>query len=368
MKNLLVSLLLLVSFSSMGQNKRSAMADPKLGQIGITDLSGSILDAEALEQNQMIKLRIPVSNINMGDKIPAGSAKIKIGLGSKLALDPTFDLNASGVTYFNWTSAVVGGQTVLTGDIVGEIPAELQDIFVAFKVKTSTLGKSTITANFLVTNHHSATILSDQNPANNAAYLQYTIAHKTVAPPVIKINDVARGACTINVVFGADKEINLSRYDVEVSKDGVTYVKVGEMAASGMASYRTSFTITSDIEAQTILVRVRSVDFDGNYRYSTPVSVSGMCEKVAPWTLSVYPNPVADVKSVVITAGGGEFKGKYKVTMFDVTGQLISVKEIQLDRVSQFTYNFGAIASGKYLINLVNVDGSQSGTLKLEKL
>ena len=57
MKNLLVSLLLLVSISSIGQNKRSALADPKLGQITITNLTGSNLDADALEQNQMIRLR-----------------------------------------------------------------------------------------------------------------------------------------------------------------------------------------------------------------------------------------------------------------------------------------------------------------------
>ena len=371
MKNLLVSLLLLVSISSIGQvtYKTSAIADPTLGQIVITDLSGSNLDPEALQPSQLIKLRIPVSNLNTNTKIPAGSAKIKIGFGSKLQLDPTFDMNSSGLgSYFHWTSSSIGGQTEILGDLIGELPVDMQSILVTFKVKTAALGKSTITANFLVTNHNTESILSDENPSNNTSYLQYIIAERPTAPPVVSISDVARGACTINVVFGSDREINLSRYDVEVSKDGINYVKVSEVSAANQLSYRASFPLTPQIEAQTLLVRVKSVDMDGNYRYSTAVSVTGTCEKVLPWGLNVYPNPATDVKSVVITAGSGEFNGKYKVTMFDVTGQLIKTAEMQLDHTTKFTYNFGVIASGKYLINLVNVDGSQSGTLKLEKL
>ena len=371
MKNLLVSLLLLVSISSIGQinPKRSAIADPTLGQIVITDLSGAPLDPDGLAPNQVIKLRLPVSNLNTQNKLPAGSAKIKIGFGSKLQLDPSFDLNTPGLSsFFHWTSAMVGGQTVITGDLINELPVDVQNVLVSFKVKTAVIGKSTITANFLVTNHSTGTILSDENPSNNTTYLQYIVAERTVTPPVVTISDVARGACTINVVFGSDKENNLSRYDVEVSKDGINFVKVSEVAAANHLSYRASFPVTPQIEAQTIMVRVKSVDMDGNYRYSTAVSVSGTCEKIQPWGLNVYPNPATDVKSVVITAGDGEFNGKYKITMFDVTGQQIKTTEMQLDHTGKFTYNFGVIAAGKYLINLVNVDGSQSGTLKLEKL
>jgi hypothetical protein len=370
MKNLLVSLLLLVSISSIGQTsqKVSASADPKLGQIVLTDLYGTQLDPEALEANQVIRLKIPVSNLNLTEQVPAGSAQIKIGFGSKLQLDPSFDLNAAGMSsMFTWSASNNSGQLVIVGDLTGQMPVDLEDVYVAFKVKSATLGASTITANFLITNHNSPTILSDADPSNNLSFLHYTVAQKTTAPPVIRINDVARGACAINVVFNIDKEINLSRFDIEASKDGINFVKVGEMPAMNQLSYRTSFSLNSAIEAQTLLVRVRSVDVNGNYLYSVPVSVSGTCEKVAPWSVSVYPNPAVNVKSVVISTAA-EFKGKYKVTMYDESGQMIQTKDFQLDRVQNFTYNFGVIANGHYLLQLVNVDGSQSGTLKFEKL
>lgn len=368
MKKLLVSLLLLVTISSMGQGNRSAISDPTLGQIVLTDLSGAPLNPDQLVPGQVIRLKIPVSNLSQDQKIPAGSAIIKIGFGSKMVLDPSFNMNTVGLSNtITWTSAIVGGQLEISGDLSGDMPINTDNITVSFKVKAASLGKSTITANFLVTNHNTGTVLSDANPNNNVSFLSYTVGART-STPIVKINDIARGACAINVVFGSTEEINLSRYDVEASRDGMSYVKVGEVAASNQASYRTSFALTSNLEARTILVRVRSVDFAGEYKYSVPVSVSGTCEKAQDWTVTVYPNPATDIKAVTISTVAGQFKGKYKLTMFDVSGQMIQLREISLDGVSKFTYNFGTIASGKYLLQLVNVDGSQSATLQFEKV
>ncbi len=140
------------------------------------------------------------------------------------------------------------------------------------------------------------------------------------------------------------------------------------MTASNQPSYTTDFALSTAIEAQTLLVRVRSVDVDGKYSYSQPVTVAGMCDNVQPWVLNVYPNPATNVRSVVISSTVGEFKGKYRVSMMDISGQTIQVKEIQLDRTSNFKYDFGTISGGQYLIQVVNMDGSQSGVLKLEKL
>lgn len=371
MKSLLIAGILFASFGTMAQQgaKRSAMTDPKLGQIVLTDQAGRVLDADALEAGQLVTLRIPVSNMDHAIPLPAGTTKLKIGFGSKLQLNPSFNMNGAGLNnYFQWTSSMAGGQLQIVGDLVNDLPAYLQDISVTFKVRASVLGKSTITANFLITNHNSVTVLSDMDPSNNISFLQYTIAEKSVKPPVVKINDVARGACAINVVFGSDKEINLSRYDVEVSRDGNNYIKVSEMAATNQINYRANFNITSQIESQTILVRVRSVDMNGNYRYSVPVSVAGVCESAKLWSLNVYPNPATNVKSIMISAAEGVFKGKYKLALIDMSGQTIQTKEMPLDNVSNFRYDFGVIANGSYLIQLVNTDGSQSGTLKFEKL
>jgi hypothetical protein len=74
------------------------------------------------------------------------------------------------------------------------------------------------------------------------------------------------------------------------------------------------------------------------------------------------------VKAVTITAKEGMFKGKYKVTILDMGGRLTQVKEIQLDNVQQFSYNLGTLGAGKYLVQVLNSDGSQSAVLQFEKL
>ncbi len=372
MKSLFISTLLVLSMGSMAQEalRGSTVADPKLGEVNLTDMSGRMLDPDNLQANQVLKLRIPVSNASAGSKLPAGSAKIKIGFGSKLQIIPGFVVDAPGLNnYFTWNASMNGGQQEVTGELINELPANTQEITVAFKVKAIISGTSTITANFLLTNHHTQFVLSDLNPNNNSTFLQYTISSKpATAGPLIKLTTLTRAGCAVNLSFSTENEASISRYDIEASRDGNSFIKVGGVKAADMIIYNSSFALTPVIETQYMLVRIRSVNTDGRYNYSQSVLVAGICEKTQPWALNVYPNPASNVKAVTINTKEGEFKGKYKVSLLDLSGQLIQVKDMQLDKTTSFRYEFGDIAAGKYLIQVVNAEGSQSGTMKFEKL
>ncbi len=160
----------------------SVMVDAKLGQIAITDDMGSVVDANNITAASVIKMRIPVLNDNHGRAIPKGSSKIKIGLGSKLKLDPSFNMNSAELNgYFSWSKEEIDGQIQITGDLVNDLPASVTAVDVFFKVKAAMQGISTITANFLITNHNGTVILSDENGANNASALAYRVTDKVVA-------------------------------------------------------------------------------------------------------------------------------------------------------------------------------------------
>jgi hypothetical protein len=265
--------LLFASFSSMAQ-KPSVTADPELGKIVLTDVTGFPVDANYIQPDQVINLQIPVLSDAHGKDIPAGSCKIKIGFGSKLALDPLFNINNTGLSnYFNWTSSTVGGQTQVTGELVTALPASITSVNVSFKVKASLEGKSTITANFLITNHNTNTILSDEDGSNNAASLAYAVTGK-----------VAR------------------------------------------------------------------------------VSAAGALK------LNLYPNPAKDVKAVMLEVVQGELKGKYSINLLDLSGKTIQTKQADLNGVPSFSYDFGNIAAGKYLVKVTSSDGTQTVVLKFEKL
>jgi len=273
-KSLFFAGLLAVSLNSMGQ-KTAVMADPKLGSIELVDLAGFTMDANNLQEDQLIKLKIPVASESHGKLIPAGSCKIKIGLGSKLELDPQFDLNSAGLgNYFSWTSVVNSGQLQITGELIKELPADLSSVEVAFRVKGAVEGKSTITANFLVTNHKTSVVLSDENGANNVAALSYRV---------------------------------IKKFDL------VTPVANGNLK------------------------------------------------------LTVYPNPARDVKSVMIKVAEGNLDGKYSISLFDITGKQLRTRELQLNSVPSFNYEIGNIATGKYLIKVLNTNGSETSLMKFEK-
>jgi Secretion system C-terminal sorting domain len=274
-KCMLFAGLLTVSAGTMAQAQRAAVtADPELGTISLSNATGFAIDASQVQADQVISMKIPVVNNNHGIALPAGSCKIKIGLGSKLVLDPQYNINNAGLgNYFKWSAVENSGQVQLTGELIAPLPASVTAVNVAFKVQASKEGRSTITANFLITNHNTSSVLSDENSINNATSLPYRV--------------------------------------------------VGKVAA---------------------------------------VNAAGKLQ------LSVYPNPAKDVRSVMIKVEQGELKGRYSITLTDMAGKLIQSKFVELNALPSFTYSFGNIAAGKYLIKVTSDDAVQSAVLKFEKM
>jgi Secretion system C-terminal sorting domain len=182
LKAALVAGPLCMGLNSFAQ-RPAVMADVNLGALKITDEYGIVPDSNLVPVNRAMLLQIPVLSDNHGKAIPAGSAKIKIGLGSKLELDPTFNLNTAALnSAFRWTSEVSGGQVMITGELINDLPASVTGATVVFRVKATETGRSTVTANFLITNHNTAVILSDENGSNNAVSLAYKTAPGAAAP------------------------------------------------------------------------------------------------------------------------------------------------------------------------------------------
>jgi hypothetical protein len=364
---LLVGFCMTASLFSFAQ-RRSVSADPHLGAITLTDNAGYQIDEEYVQPNQIIKLKIPVASVTHGQALPAGSCKLKIGFGSKLVLDPLFDLSTSALNnYFKWTAAMNSGQLQITGDLVSALPANFEEVTVAFKVKGSIVGKSTITANFLVTNHNTATILSDEDGANNSSFLHYTVTNKPAPASTITIADLTNTDCSVKVVFAPDKEINLVRYEVEASKDGISFEKVASVNAGGNASYSASFNLTASLQVPALTVRIKYFERTGKFLYSNSKIVNGLCVKL-PLQLALYPNPAKGFEPLTIKAVQGLFDGKYKIKMMDITGKTVVVKEITASNVTSVQFDFGNISAGKYLIQVGTFDNVQLGLLKFEKL
>ncbi len=367
LKGLLCGGLLVASLNSMAQ-QTAVTLDPKLGSLKVTDLAGNAINENFIQPGQLVKLVLPIASVNQNQAIPKGSCKVKIGLGSKLTVDPAFDLTTmNSSNYFAWSVTTNGGQSQLTGELKNALPAGFQQVEVDFKVLGNRLGHSTITANFLITNHNTSTILSDNDGSNNSSFLGYEVTSAKAPTPVTTIDEVVKSDCSFNLTFSTDRELDLNFYTVEVSKNGLDYEKAYQVNAKGLASYNADIAIPATLQASTIVyVRVKSTFKSGDVLYSGAKSISGLCS--GNWAVVMYPNPALSFSDVMIKAVKGTFNSKYTLTVVDQTGKVLDTKQMELNNVVSFKYRLGGWAAGKYMLKLANKDGSQSTVLHFEKL
>lgn len=367
MKQLFFLLFIVCPFFAAAQ---SVTADPALDPMKITTLiSGNILVTQ-LPLNGIIKLKVPILNKNVINALPAGTCKVKIGLGSKLIINPAFNFNTVNTSsYFTWTAVSSGGQVQITGDLTTELPANFTDT-ATFDIKGIVLGNSTITTNFLVTNHNTNVILSDENGANNIASIAYTIINANGgALPVTFTNIFTEHKdCSLKVYFDIENETNVNRYELEVSKDFNAFEKISTVQANNLKRYTfNSFTVPKIYQVPVLLARVKSIDMDGTFQYSEIKKVSAVCDSKNE--LSLYPNPIPkNSNSFYIQKDNGVFNGNYIISIVDITGKLIETKEIRLNNVIRFTYDMVTVSAGQYLVKLFKKDSSDYDVFKILKL
>jgi len=351
MKAFITFLLLAWSLHTLAQ---PVIADPALGQVIIANISNeNVPDNPPVLPIQVVYiLKLPIQNLSLVNTIPTGSAKVKIGLGSRIILNPSFNLaTANTSAYFNWTLFDNDGQFELTGDGFGllPLPPGYNDT-ATFLIKGFLLGSSTISANFLVTNHNTSVPLSDNNGSNNLTSQFYLITQPL--PVTFTGLYLKKENCGIAVNFTSENEINLHHYEVEYSSNGVNFQKAGKVATNSLRNYKYKLNVPASLSTGSVYVRIKSVDNDGKFQYSEIKMLKNLCDEKA--NIFLYPNPVSGSESFVTIANkAGRFaNGKYTISLLDFSGKLLNNMQQSLLNVSNFKYNIANLAAGNYLLKL----------------
>ncbi|MEO6550764.1 MAG: T9SS type A sorting domain-containing protein [Ferruginibacter sp.] len=129
----------------------------------------------------------------------------------------------------------------------------------------------------------------------------------------------------IAVEWSVENEININRYEVEKSADGISFAKVNTTAATrtngGSVNY--NWLDTNPFGGNNFY-RIRNVSPDGKFEYSNIVVVKTMQSATAG--IKIYPNPVTN--GII----GTEFKnmdaGIYDISLLNNLGQSILSKTI----------------------------------------
>jgi len=143
-------------------------------------------------------------------------------------------------------------------------------------------------------------------------------------------------------------EVNVSKYVIEASANGKTFIAKGSVNAYGASQY--SYT---DLEPSVGVTyyRIKAIDRNGEITYSAIVSVKS--NGIATELLSVYPNPVQNKSlSVVLNTASGN----YTLSLTSVLGQTIMSKVINHNGESaNYTVELPtSVKAGTYFLKMEN--------------
>jgi hypothetical protein len=287
-----------------------------------------------------------------------------VGLGGLLNIDTsTVKLNSSSSSismFYRFTAINVAGEVQLIGTQIRTIPAKFVDSLV-FRTFATAVGTSAIT-----TSIETLVGLDDRNPNNNGFSTSYTVTSTTLGANITEFNVVKNG-CNFDVNFLAEGQVNVNRYEVEVSKNGSDFTNLAKISSRPNARYNSSYAITDAIKSTSLYVRLKTVDNDGTFEYSAVRRIAGTCEARRSLVLSVYPNPISVGRTLTIASKEDNFNGKYNVSLIDVNGRTLQVREMQLNNVNNFRFELGNISSGQYLIRVASTDETESAVIRFQK-
>jgi hypothetical protein len=185
--------------------------------------------------------------------------------------------------------------------------------------------------------------------------------------PVRFINFSAAGNGKINnLQWTVSNEQNINRYEVERSIDNTNnFTSVGTVAPQVSSSQHT-YTYADNIAAVTAAViyyRIKQIDNDGQFTYSTTVSVR---PKDKSATISFFPNPVYNKMSVRVPL---THAGEVTAQIVTTGGKTVHTQKQQLsvDAAVIVINNLSRFAEGMYILRISTDDKTYSEKFLLKK-
>ncbi|KAA9037215.1 T9SS type A sorting domain-containing protein [Ginsengibacter hankyongi] len=145
--------------------------------------------------------------------------------------------------------------------------------------------------------------------------------------------------------WATESESNSNYYELERSTDGNNWTAVARINASGTTSTAHTYQ-QSDVFSGTALYRIKQVDLDGHFTYTSIISSN--CE-FNNMGVVLYPVPARDLLNVIIQSDKAL---KTKLYIIDVVGKIVQKMDVNLARGNNaFQINLKGLASGEYILN-----------------
>jgi len=154
----------------------------------------------------------------------------------------------------------------------------------------------------------------------------------------------------IDLLWETATEINNDKFEVEQSRDGRAFQKIGEVKGKGttLAPQEYAFEVTKPRNGISYY-RLKQIDFDRQFDYSKVVSVNfiGNGDNIGGF----YPNP--SHSGFVHLEYFAEHEDEVPFSVFDITGKLVISQVQQLSRgANNLSFDFGDLDTGIYIVKI----------------
>ena len=146
-------------------------------------------------------------------------------------------------------------------------------------------------------------------------------------------------------------EQNTSHFAVEQSTDGINFVEVGAVTAQGNGIGK-AYDFWSQQAKGTSFYRLKMVDIDNEYTYSSVVTVKTNCQYKTRM-LTAFPNPVRGGEELHVNLLG--YDGAVTGNIYSSAGQLINTI-ILINGVN--TVKTGHLVAGLYNLSVTDKNGN----------
>ncbi len=199
----------------------------------------------------------------------------------------------------------------------------------------------------------------------NAFVLSNCLSHLPVKYNYIRASS---SNCKAKVEWNTAQEENIDRYEIETSTNGNTdWRKVATTIATGSSNTDRKYsTEVPNGDAPVLFIRIKQIDIDGRFTYSTIVKADMNCDEKAD-KISANPNPANQNSTITVKIESSSARGKSFVIFTDITGRHYLNKTVTINK-SLNRYDFSVIdfPKGIYFAKIVSDDGNwQSNTVKI---
>jgi Secretion system C-terminal sorting domain len=174
------------------------------------------------------------------------------------------------------------------------------------------------------------------------AYSPFIISNPGAPVPVTLLSfNVKENVLGVNVIWNTTNEVNVDKYEIEKSLDGKKFKKTGEVFANNNSNNNEYNYIDASLSSGLIYYRLKSVDVDGQFKYSIIVTIN----KKIKTGIQVYPNPTKEYITIVT-----EKTNTQKILrIVNTNGQLVKQIDIASGAIQTKIY-VGNLPIGNYQI------------------